>query len=335
MLDTFCRNGAHQGGQAVIERHGGWVLLLSGCALVAGGLMAATGVAQVGLSALGASLVVLAVVLTRTEGDLKIGPSGLQASLSKTASEEAKDVTESLAESGLDDLLAVAGGDRSLDDVAQRDQIRDSLSSLLETVERLDAAREADQDESVPAAVLLGAAHGLMADREWAQAARYFDRYVEMEPNNWDAQFSRAVAHANTRAGKGSDLASLRAYNDAIALRPPETKPNLLARLFSYRGAMLKRLGRLTEAEADLRIAEGKATETYERNDVRYNLACVLAMMGRRTESLQLVRSLQGTPFIGAIRANRGRYFKSLADDPEFISLLSPAPAQVGRSPHS
>jgi tetratricopeptide (TPR) repeat protein len=325
MLDTF-RGVAPRERPAAIERHGGLVLLLGGGALVAGGLTAKTSSAQVGLCALGAALMVLAVVLSRTEGNLKVGPGGLVASLRHTASEEARNVNESLAESGLDDLLTVARGTRSLDDAAQPDRTRRALSSLIETLERLDATR-VERDDNVPASVLLGAAHGLMADREWAKAARYFDRYVEIEPDNWDEQFSRAVAHANRRGGKESDLASLRAYNDAIALRPPLTKTNLLARLLSYRGAMLKRLGRLAEAEADLRVAERMATETYETNDVRYNLACVLAMMGKRDESLRLVRSLEGTPFIRAIRANKDRYFSSLSHDPEFLSLLSPAPA--------
>ncbi len=309
----------------MIERHGGFVLLLAGCALAAGGLTAAASETQIGLCALGASLVVLSVVVTRTER-LKVGPGGLEARLRRTASEKAQSMNRSLAENGLDSLLAISGGDLSLDDVAQSDQIRRSLSSLLQTLESLDAAHGKNEDERVPAGALLGAAHGLMAAREWAKAALYFDRYAEVEPDNWDAQFSRAVAHANSRAGRESEVASLRAYNDAIALRPPETRPNLIARLLSYRAAMLKRLGRLAEAEADLRVAEGMATKPYEENDIRYNLACVLAMKGRHEESLQLVRSLQGTPFIAAIRANQDRYFESLANDPEFLALVSPGP---------
>jgi tetratricopeptide (TPR) repeat protein len=161
-----------------------------------------------------------------------------------------------------------------------------------------------------------------MAAKQWVQAAQYFDRYVEIDPTNWDALFSRAVAHANSRAGQGSDIAALRAYNDAITLRPPDLDANLVARLYSYRAAMMKRLGRLAEAEADLHVAEPLATKPYERDDIRYNLACVYAMTGRRTEVLRLVESLQGTRFIGAIRANLDRYFAALAEDPEFLALL-------------
>lgn len=305
----------------MIERYGSFILLVGGCFLLVGGLSAADGGAKVGLCALGASLLVLAVVLTRTEGLVKVGPGGLEAQLRRVASEEAQQVSESLAEGGLDNLLATASGSRSLEDVAQPERIQHALSSLVETLERLEAAREKDE-EPVPANALLEAAHGLMASQEWAEAARYFDRYVAVEPDNWDAQFSRAVAHANSRGGKESDLTSLRAYNDALALRPPETDTNLIARLFSYRGAILKRLDRLAEAEADLHIADGMATEDYERNDIRYNLACVFAMTDRRAAALSLIHSLEGTPFIEAIYANRHRYFEGLADDPEFLEMV-------------
>lgn len=306
----------------MMERFGGLILLVGGGSLLAGGLLAADGGVTVGLCALGASLLVLAVVLNRTEGPLKVGPSGLETHLRREATVEARRVGDFLTENGLDSLLATASGDRSLEDVAQPEQIKRSLSSLVRALERLEVAQERDQDESVPPDVLLNAAHGLMAAEEWTKAANYFDRYVAVEPDNWEAQFSRAVAHANARSGKDSNLASLRAYNDALALRPPDAEPNLIARLFSYRGAILKRLGRLPEAEADLRIGDGLATEEYEKNDIRYNLACVFAMTNRRDEALSLVRTLEGTPFIEAIYANRHRYFEALADDPEFREMV-------------
>jgi tetratricopeptide (TPR) repeat protein len=233
---------------------------------------------------------------------------------------ESQRLNRSLEESGLG-LAEITGENRSLADVGAADEIRQLLSSLLERVERLDAA-ESSRDQNVPAAAILEAAHGLMAARKWAQAAHYFDRYVEIDSTNWDATFSRAVAHANSRAGRAADVAALRSYNDAIALRPPDVDSNVIARLYSYRGAMMKRLGRFDEAEADLHLAESKATRTYEREDIRYNFACVYAMTGRRTEALEMVRSLQGTRFIGAIKANTDRYFAALANDPDFLALL-------------
>jgi tetratricopeptide (TPR) repeat protein len=306
----------------VIERYGGVVLALTGLVLIVGGFITAGGEALIGLCGIGAAILALAVVLNRVEGRLKVGPGGIDTELRRTASEEAESVSEALARSGLGDLLSIAGENRSLDDAAYPDQIRRRVMSLVRTLDRLDEASRTDDKRSL-AAAFLEAAHGLMADRKWEAAARFFDRYVEVAPDNWDAQFSRAVAHANSRGGHDSDVAALRAYNDALALRPPQASPNLIARLLSYRAAMLKRLGRLDEAEADLRVAERKAKKKNEEEDVRYNLACVLAMKGQRDEALALARTLRGTRYVAAMRANRERYFGSLADDPKFLELLT------------
>jgi tetratricopeptide (TPR) repeat protein len=306
----------------MIERHGSLVLLICGVALGIGGLVAGDATVEIGLAALGASLVVLAVILTRTEGQVKIGPSGLEASLRRTATERAETVGTTLAASGLGSLTAIATGEVSLNNAADADKIRDGLTSLLQVVEKLDATQPS-REGPVPASVLLETARGLMASGEWGKAADYLDRYIEIEPSNWDAQFSRAIAHANTRGGAKSDLASLRAYNDALALRDPDVDQNLVARLFSYRAGMLKRLGRLGEAEADLHLAQSLATREYERNDIEYNLACVYAMSGRRAEAMEIISALAGTPWGGSIRANLHRYFASLEDDPDFLALLA------------
>lgn len=304
----------------MIERNGALILFLAGGLLIAAGLAAAASEARLGLCALGAGLVALAVVLGRTEGRLKVGP--VETELRKNASEQAKSVSEILARSGMDDLVALAGGNRSLEDVAHPDQVRHATASLVHTLKRLEASEDVEEERRL-AAAFLEAAHGLMADRKWDQAARFFDRYAAIEPNNWDAQYSRAVAHANSRGGRDTDLAALRAFNDAIALRPPHASSNLIARLLSYRAAMLKRLHRLDEAEADLRIGERKATERGEEADIRYNLACVLAMKGERDEALRYARSLRGTPYIASLRNHRESYFGSIAEDPEFLELLT------------
>jgi tetratricopeptide (TPR) repeat protein len=305
----------------VIERHGRILLTLVGVGLVVAGLMADESAARIGIAGLGAALIVLAVLMSEVEGPLKIGPGGIETELRRTAGEESKSVGEALAEGGLD-LMDVAGGERSLDDLADAKRVRRELKSLVATLERLERADSFEEDRDLTAA-FLRAAHGLMADGAWRDAARFFDRYTAIEPDNWDAQFSRAVAHANSRDGRDSDIAALRAYNDAIVLRPAHTSPNLIARLLSYRAAMLKRLGRLDEAEADLRVAERKADEKHEEDDVRYNLACVLAMKGRREEALEYARRLRGTPYVGSLRAHRERYFNSIANEPDFLDLIA------------
>ncbi len=162
-----------------------------------------------------------------------------------------------------------------------------------------------------------------MAVGDWEEAASYLDRYIEVNPTDWDAQFSRAVAYANARGDDATDVAALRAYNDAIALRPPEVDQNLLARLLSYRAAMFKRLKRLSEAESDLNLAAGLATNQYEREDITYNRACIAAMRRRHDETIDFTKSLVGTRYIDVIRAHLDDYFAYFGHDPEFLALLN------------
>src|SRR5579859_2501474 len=107
---------------------------------------------------------------------------------------------------------------------------------------------------------------------------------------DWEDHFTRGVDMANRRGAAESQLAALREYNEAIALLPHDVDRDRRARLFSNRGAILKRLGRLDEAMNDLQIAEANAQERYEFDDVRYNKACILAMTGHLAEALEVIQ---------------------------------------------
>lgn len=170
---------------------------------------------------------------------------------------------------------------------------------------------------------------GLMAKGDWEKAAKQLDKYVQYDPTNWEVQFSRGVSYANTRKGKESDLLSLRAYNEAIAIIPPnsnETDVNMRARLFAYRGAMLKRLNRLDEAEADLNIAYKLARRDFEIRDIKYNLACVYALKGDRASLMDMIASLKShkrhlEEFI-SIQSHLNDYFSQFANDKEFLDSI-------------
>jgi tetratricopeptide (TPR) repeat protein len=309
----------------MIERHGSLLLFLAAIGLLAAGIATGQATTRIGLCALGAGLLVLAVVLSRTEGALKIGPGGLEAQL-RSAQQAAvvvsRDLSQALDARGLD-LLSLATGQKSLSDAphSEAEALHLELLALLDRVREIDAAQGSDRDP-VPPEALLEAARGLMASHQWKEAARYLDRYVALVPGDWEAHYARAVAYANARGGPAWDLAALRAYGDVIALAGNEVEPNMLARLLTYRGAMLKRLDRLVEAEADFNAADGLAVAPTERSDVDYNLACVYAMTGRREEALTKIRGLRGTQYIDAIRAHVDRYFASLAADPEFRAAV-------------
>lgn len=163
-------------------------------------------------------------------------------------------------------------------------------------------------------------AKGYMAKRDWSNAALHFDKYVEFNPTDSDTQFSRGVAHANTRT---DTLPALRAYNEAIAFAPASLEPDMLARYFAYRGAMLKRMDRLDEAESDLKLALPLATRDYEVHDIKYNLAAVYAMQGKRSEMLAFVNELRGrSRELGAIRYHLKDYFADFATDSELLAIV-------------
>lgn len=140
----------------------------------------------------------------------------------------------------------------------------------------------------------------------------------------WEDHFTRAVDLANRHVAD-SDLAALRAYNEAIVAIPAQVDRNLKARLFSYRGAMFKRLNRLDEAMSDLRLAERLATERYEMEDIKYNIACVFAMSGQVEAAIESIRDLIGRDekWRRLVSQRANTYFKNIAQNSTFVALVA------------
>ncbi len=176
--------------------------------------------------------------------------------------------------------------------------------------------------EVVPPDVLLSLATGFLVEQKWSDAAQYLDAYVAQVDGDWKAHFSRGVAHANSRRGRLSDLAALRAYDDALALAPQDAPPYLIARLYSYRGAIKKRLGRLLEARADVRLAKSMADSHYELLDATYNSACIEVMSGDEAAVLTELRELKELGGLELVLAHLDDYFGSLREHPEFKELV-------------
>jgi hypothetical protein len=226
------------------------------------------------------------------------------------ASASADQLDQSLTAAGVD-ITALVSGQADIND-----EIKDDLAKLLAVVSRLEDER--GDRPAIPLEALLTAANGLMAAHRWTEAARYFDMYVAQVQDNWEVQYTRGVAHANTRGGIPANVTALRAYNEAIAFAPLDTNPNIMARLFAYRGAIAKRLNRLGQAEHDLLLARTMATARYELGDIAYNLACVYAMTSRKQETLNELRALREFGRLEAVHAHLDDYFRTLRDDPDF-----------------
>jgi tetratricopeptide (TPR) repeat protein len=120
---------------------------------------------------------------------------------------------------------------------------------------------------AVPPEALLELARWHLAQQEWSEAAGHLERYVELVDANWEVYFSLGVANANRRRGDSSNRAALRAYDEAMTRLPDGQPIRLTPRLYSYRAAIKKRLGRLVEARADAQVARQLAESRYDRID--------------------------------------------------------------------
>jgi tetratricopeptide (TPR) repeat protein len=241
------------------------------------------------------------------------------ARLRAAVSDQAAKLDTSLRHYGFDLESIVRDPGRRLTEAQARD-IDQTLQAALASLPHLE---QAAATPAVPSFALLQAAKALMAVGRWSEAASFLDDYISLVPDNWEVQFSRALSHANSRAGAKSDLAAFRAYNEAIALAPPDLESDMRAKLYAYRGAMAKRLGRLDEAEADLLMAESLSGEEGRQRDIDYNLAGVYAMAGRKDEAFKRLDRLRGSSWLRPVQAHSHDYFVTLRDDPRF-SLLFP-----------
>ncbi len=222
------------------------------------------------------------------------------------------------------DLKSLTAG-QSLKDASIEIQrkIDSLLSEMKQTLLTIENVKPSSSQELSPEPIL-ELAKALMAQGQWTEAAKQFDEYIKYRSSEWEVHFSRAVAYSNAREGLASNIASLRSYNEAIALAPSDLGIHLRARLFSYRGAILKRLRRLDEAEADLTVAQKYAFDDYERNDIKYNLAGVYALRGDRSRLLETIKQLRNAPqYLMAIQAHMGDYFADFANDKEFLRAIT------------
>lgn len=222
--------------------------------------------------------------------------------------------------------LSLARG-RSLSDVPRdtREHVRQLLNDLMSSIDNL-TTEQSVKDENIDPDTTLALAQGFMAERRWFEAAKKYEEYARLIADNWEINYARGVAFANSRRNPETNLSSVRAYNDAIAFAPPEIEQNMRARLFAYRGAIFKRLGRLDEAEADLHIARKLATRQFEILDIHYNFACIHALRGEREKLMDSIKSIReySNYFgpISAICAHLDDYFAAYANDVEFLKAI-------------
>lgn len=203
-------------------------------------------------------------------------------------------------------------------------KVGEDVKRTLETIlSKMNALESKIGDEEVFTNVPtwhLDKARALANTHEWKSAAEEYSEYLKYDRDNWEIYFLQGIAFQNSREGNHTNLAALRAYSEAIVLAPTDIDVNTRARLFAYKGAALKRLGRLIESESDLLIAKRIATREYEIADIAYNLACVYAMIKNKDEMLKNIKiaiKFPGHRYKQAIQAHKD-YFDNYWEDQDF-----------------
>lgn len=209
------------------------------------------------------------------------------------------------------------------------EELKQVIDSRLEELRSL-LVKESSVKEPIDSGAALELGRGYMAISQYDFASEYLKKYLLFHPEDWEAQFTRGVALVNLRGGRSTDLAALRSYNEALAFgMEPESGLQLQnrGRLFIYRGAVLKRLGRLNEAEKDIHLGRETATDPYEQADAAYNLACVYALQQddeRLLYELQQARNLERHRYVyNCIKGHMNDYFAAYSLNEAFIDALS------------
>ena len=202
-----------------------------------------------------------------------------------------------------------------------KSDIRDTVKSVLDEMTELQEEIAERKQSITDPDWHIQMAKASTVSGDWLAAASHYGEYLKHDEANYEIHFLRGVAYANSRMGEKTNLAGVRSYSEAIAFCSDDVDDNFRARIHTYRGALLKRLKRLDEAESELLLAQRWATDDYEVADNHYNLACVYAMKKDKEKMLYNLRQLSSYKrSLHAIRNNP--YFHNYRDDPDLLAIV-------------
>jgi hypothetical protein len=198
----------------------------------------------------------------------------------------------------------------------------DSLTSKLEKIEL--AVNQNGNSEIIDGSYHLSIGNGYIVSKDWVKATYHLDLASQAFPHESNIHFTRGVCYANLRGGTETDIKSIDAYSKAI-IYFSETEKETRNKTYIYRGAMFKRLGKLDEAECDIKFGLSQTINKHFQADGLYNLACIYAMRNDKENLFGVIKVIKQTDFsyISAIKYHLMDYFKNFKDNEDFLKLIA------------
>lgn len=164
---------------------------------------------------------------------------------------------------------------------------------------------------------------GFVVNRNWKKAAYHLDLAALSFPDDWNLHFTRGISYANIRGDNNTNIKSIEAYTQAI-MYLPDSEQQYKSKIYIYRGAIFKRIGKIDEAEIDVKYGLSNTEDDFLIADAKYNLACIYAMRGDREKLFDALKDLRKMNiFKPGLRHHLNDYFAKFKNDREFLSLIS------------
>jgi tetratricopeptide (TPR) repeat protein len=231
-----------------------------------------------------------------------------------------KQLTEILKSEGVDKSFLL---DNSLLKNLTGDFIEkvDILTSKLEKIEL--SVNQNGHTVSIDGTYHLSIGNGYIISEDWVKATYHLDLASQAFPNDSNIHFTRGVCYANIRGGIETDCKSIEAYSRAI-IYLKDSEKETRNRSYIYRGAMFKRIGKLDEAECDIKFGLANTLNRDFQADGLYNLACIYAMYGDKENLLGTIKLIKQADksYLLAIKYHLSDYFVNFKNDADFIKII-------------
>lgn len=134
----------------------------------------------------------------------------------------------------------------------------------------------------------------------WKTSALYFDKSIALFEKHFQFFFMAGIAYYNIRIDNGSFDKALDYFNTAIRNLSIDSDNDLKARLYTYKGATLKRQTNYSDALNWVLKGLSFAEHEHEKARAHYNLACIYAL---KDDQIELLESLK------YLKTNNEKYF--------------------------